>query len=187
MSDSHPFKGQCGPAFEFFENGVTNGASWYILYEGMQDFNYITTNCFEITLELGYDNRVALIAFTEEVLRGVKGFVIDSDSAKPIPKATIHIEGINHDVKSAEDGDYWRLLTPGHYTVTVSAEGYESKSVSVDVSEEWASVVNVTLTKPNHKVKGKPLPINLSKGVFGETVDSSGNPISDALIKFFNN
>uniref|UniRef100_T1L0V9 Peptidase M14 domain-containing protein n=1 Tax=Tetranychus urticae TaxID=32264 RepID=T1L0V9_TETUR len=200
MSDGHPCKGQCGPALEFFENGVTNGASWYILYGGMQDFNYITTNCFEITLELGCqkfpyasdlprywdDNRVALIAFMEEVLRGIKGFVIDSDSAKPIPKATIHIEGINHDVKSAEDGDYWRLLTPGHYTITVSADGYESKSVSVDVSEGWASVVNVTLTKPNHKVKGKPLPINLSKEVFGKTVDTSGNPISGALIKVLN-
>lgn len=136
MSDGHPCKEGCGPIYEFFDNGITNGAQWYVLYGGMQDFNYINTNCFEITLELGCqkfpyaadlprywdDNRVALISFMEEVLKGVKGFVVDSDS-KPIRNATIHVEGINHNIKSAEDGDYWRLLVPGRYTLTVNAEG----------------------------------------------------------------
>jgi hypothetical protein len=36
---------------------------------------------------------------------------------------------------SVQDGDYFRLLTPGEYEVTVYAEGYEPQSKLVEVSE----------------------------------------------------
>ena len=64
----------------------------------MQDWNYLKTNDFEITLELGCykypphtqlkeywdDNREALIAFIERVHTGIKGFVIDKSTGEPI-------------------------------------------------------------------------------------------------------
>ena len=71
---------------------------WYTLFGGMQDWNYLKTNDFEITLELGCykypphtqlkeywdDNREALIAFIERVHTGIKGFVIDKSTGEPI-------------------------------------------------------------------------------------------------------
>ncbi|CAK9174142.1 unnamed protein product, partial [Ilex paraguariensis] len=39
-----------------FRGGITNGAFWYPVYGGMQDWNYIHGSCFELTLEIS-DNK----------------------------------------------------------------------------------------------------------------------------------
>ena len=133
----------CG---EGFKDGITNGAMWYSVSGGMQDWNYLHTNDFEITLELGctkypkhellesfwHDNRESLLRYMESVHMGFKGFVVDADG-RPVPDATVHVEGIDHDVVTAEDGDFWRLLPPGNYTVSVSAPGLDSLTNKVSV------------------------------------------------------
>ncbi|KAH0623854.1 hypothetical protein JD844_007023 [Phrynosoma platyrhinos] len=142
----------CG---DFFPDGITNGASWYSLSKGMQDFNYLFSNCFEITLELSCNkfppeqelefewlaNREALIAYIEEVHHGIKGMVTDDNNNK-VAGAVISVEGIGHDITSGEQGDYFRLLLPGTYTVTASANGYQSQTERVVVGPAGPSVVS---------------------------------------------
>lgn len=31
-----------------FQGGITNGAQWYPLYGGMQDWNYMAADCMEV-------------------------------------------------------------------------------------------------------------------------------------------
>ena len=53
---------------------------------------------------------------------GLRGFISD-DAGNMLPNSSIRVEGINHTIYSAKDGDYWRLLVPRKYNVTVDKPG----------------------------------------------------------------
>ncbi|XP_065606327.1 probable carboxypeptidase X1 [Cyrtonyx montezumae] len=136
---------------DFMRSGnIINGANWHTVPGSMNDFSYLHTNCFEITVELSCDkfphvselpaewenNRESLLLYMEQVHRGIKGVVRDEDTGEGIANAIISVDGINHDVRTAVDGDYWRLLNPGEYEVTARAEGYEAATRPCRVSFE---------------------------------------------------
>lgn len=147
-----------------FKDGITNGAAWYSVVGGMQDYNYLNTNCFEITIEQGCykfppashleeiwrENRGALLAFIKQVHNGVKGFVKNT-AGQPISGAMITVTDRQHTVKSVKDGDYWRLLVPGSYTVNVTADGYQPASAQVSVPQQGAITVNFTLLRDGER------------------------------------
>lgn len=76
--------GQPCPMFptEHFKGGIVNGAEWYEVTGGMQDWNYVVAGCMELTLEIGcykypkaseipqkwLDNKEALIKYIEQVI-----------------------------------------------------------------------------------------------------------------------
>jgi carboxypeptidase D len=134
-----------------FPGGITNGAHWYPLWGGMQDWNYIAAGCFELTLELSQgkwpnasllrgiweNNQWAIANFTLAATYGsawgtVKGVseVNRNRAARPIGGARVRVEGIAKHLKSGPLGDFYRPLAPGKYVVTAEADGYEVSSNS---------------------------------------------------------
>lgn len=68
---------------------------------------------------------------------GIKGFVRDANGVG-IPNAIISLKSIAHNITTAKDGDYWRLLSPGSYEVTVTAEGYVSYGILISQRIIWS-------------------------------------------------
>ncbi|XP_048060181.1 probable carboxypeptidase X1 [Megalobrama amblycephala] len=143
-------------------NNIINGADWHTVPGSMNDFSYLHTNCFEITVELSCDkfphaselpvewenNKESLLLYMEQVHRGIKGVIRDKDTKAGIANAIIKVDGLDHDMRSALDGDYWRLLNPGEYKITVWAEGYFPRIRHCTVgSEPHATICDFTLTK----------------------------------------
>ena len=142
-----------------FEYGITNGAAWYNIDGGMQDYNYENSNCFEITVEQGcykfpfanelpyiwQDNREALLAYIDQVHRGIAGFVTD-ELGEPIANASVEIIGRDHAITTTAYGEYWRLLTPGQYAIAVYANGFTPAcEKEIDVPTSGKLSLNFTL------------------------------------------
>ncbi|MGH0128102.1 UNVERIFIED_CONTAM: hypothetical protein FKN15_060268 [Acipenser sinensis] len=137
---------QCGSLT--FPDGITNGYQWYTLIGGMQDYNYVWGQCFEITLELScckyppadqladfwQENRAALLAYMQQVHLGVKGQVLDVDG-NPIPSAVVEVQGRNNicPYKTNKHGEYYRLLLPGMYTFVVTVPGREPMKKTLQI------------------------------------------------------
>lgn len=141
-----------------FSEGITNGAKWYMLTGGMQDFNYIWNGCMEITLEVSCckypdagqlpmfwkDNRKSLVKYLGETHRGVRGYVVDTNN-NPIAKARLKVKGRNVGFTSTEHGEYWRILLPGDYNLEVYAEGYSPVERAFSVQQNHPTDLNIVM------------------------------------------
>ncbi|XP_057321278.1 carboxypeptidase M isoform X2 [Microplitis mediator] len=148
----------CSPSQPGFKNGITNGAEWYPLTGGMQDFNYVWNGCMEITFELSCckyppaedlkhywdENRVSLIKFLAEAHRGVHGFVVD-ENGNPIERASVKVKGRDVSFLTTKYGEFWRILMPGIYKLEVYANGYAPREKDFVVIEQHPTLLNVTL------------------------------------------
>lgn len=163
LTMTETYRGSCHGDDVTGGQGITNRASWKPVVGSMNDFSYLHTNCFELSIFLGCDkfpheselplewenNREALLSFIEQVHRGIKGLVRDVEG-NPLSNATISVDGIRHDVRTAAGGDYWRLLNPGEYRVTAKADGYTPQTRLCMVGyDSGATSCSFTLTKSN--------------------------------------
>ncbi len=130
-----------------FENGVTRGSDWYVIYGGRQDFVTWELQGREVTIELDatkltpvskleqlwQNNWRSLLGYAENGLFGIHGVVLDSISNSPVP-ARIFIKG--HDKDSSHvysdniTGRFVRLLAPGTWNITFSARGYNDLTLN---------------------------------------------------------
>ncbi|XP_068085005.1 carboxypeptidase D [Anabrus simplex] len=167
-SFTHPtmHKGQeCPGQKTKFKDGITNGAAWYSLTGGMQDYNYVWHGCFELTLEIScckypkqeelptlwQENKEAMLRFTAQAHHGIQGLVMDYETNETIPDAKLWIDGREISFNSTKKGEFWRILLPGNYTLIVTAKNYRNESIPFEVfpyEDDFGSTmtwVNVSL------------------------------------------
>ncbi|MBI2431312.1 MAG: carboxypeptidase regulatory-like domain-containing protein [Candidatus Hydrogenedentes bacterium] len=185
-----------------FENGITNGAAWYTISGGMQDWNYRFVSCFEVTLELSEikkpsstqlpqfweENRESMLAYLEAVHIGARGLVTDRLTGAPL-WAEVRVEGNAQPVFTDPDvGDYHRLLLPGEYRLQVRAPGYIPFEVEgVAVTEGPATRVDVGLSTGDLDGDGAVNAVDiqsvlesiLSADPSGADVDGGGVTVTD--------
>jgi carboxypeptidase D len=161
-----------------FPNGITNGAQWYVLYGGMQDYNYVKHGIMEITVELSEDkypmqnllaskfwpeNQNALIAYLESVhTSAFHGSVLDSHR-NPL-SAVIDLVYLGGSVSAWSPisvttdpvtGGWYRFMLPvGTYRITAMADGFLPQSVVLQIVDSLPlpyksiQVVPFVLEKP---------------------------------------
>jgi len=125
----------------FLNDGVTMGYAWYAIYSGRQDYVTYEQQGREVTIELDYTfetpgselpvlwdyNYRSLLRYLENAFYGLHGNVVDDSGDDPL-YARIFIE--SHDKDSSHvytdslSGNFARLIEPGSYNITISAEGY---------------------------------------------------------------
>ncbi|XP_076337200.1 carboxypeptidase D-like isoform X1 [Tachypleus tridentatus] len=140
-----------------FPDGVTNGAEWYAVKGGMQDYNYVHAGCMEITVELSCckypvpselpkfweENREALLKYLAAAHQGVRGLVVDS-SNRTLPKTRLKIKGRDMTFHTTKNGEYWRLLLPGNYTIEAYLKGFVITEVQFSVTKKMTTL-NLTM------------------------------------------
>uniref|UniRef100_A0AAF5PMP8 Peptidase M14 domain-containing protein n=1 Tax=Wuchereria bancrofti TaxID=6293 RepID=A0AAF5PMP8_WUCBA len=144
------------------DEGITNGNKWYRVSGGMQDWNYVFANCFELTIEMSCvkystdeqlkqiwdEHKFALISFIEKIHNTISGFVLDEINGIGIPNVQISINNIGKTVLSSTDGDFWRLVIPGNYNVTFQHFRYEPVIRFVTISKKKPyEFLNVTMSR----------------------------------------
>lgn len=173
---------------------IIQGANWYIIYGGMQDWAYTWRGEHHVTIEISnlkspafetmdtyWDaNRQAMIWWFQRPLRNaIHGIVTDATTGAPLA-ATVNTAPERIPVATdPEVGDYTRLLLPGTYSLTARAICYEPQTVSVTLVGETPTVQNFAL-QPSATVTGTvtaadtgfPLPATITLVESGVTVNA---------------
>jgi len=143
--------------------GVTNGFAWYEVNGGRQDYMNAARHCREITIELSTTkllpvanfethwnyNKNAYLYWMEETLNGFHGLITDACTGLPV-KAKVfvnsHDADSSHVYSSLPIGNYYRPIAPGTYSVTYSAPGYQSVTITgISVTANHGTVQDVVL------------------------------------------
>ncbi len=167
-----------------FMGGVTNGAEWYVISGGRQDYMNYFHHCREMTIEISTaklypssllpvlweNNYRSLTNYLERSLLGLKGIVSDAVTGKPV-KARITIEG--HDTDNSfvyshpDHGGYSRYLAPGDYELTFEAPCFQPIKKTVSLSRRSSVIVDVQMNpvSPRATIKASSTAIGTGEAV----------------------
>ena len=157
-----------------YDNGVTNGAQWYMIEGGLQDYLNGYAHCRAFHIECSNTkcpnasqlpnfwnlNKNSLFALMNQCLYGIHGTIVDAESAPKrasrtrralIGGATITLVGHDDQYSVVTShllyGDFHRPVKAGTYTVRVSKPGYEPIDTVVTVNDYETVILNVQLVR----------------------------------------
>ena len=198
-----------------YDNGIVLGYVWYPVNGGRQDYVTWYRHGREVTIELDYTketsssnldslwkyNRKSLIDYLGNAMYGIHGHVKDSVTLKPV-EALVFIKG--HDCDSSQvysdsqRGSFTRLIMPGTWDLTFSANGYYDTTITCVVTSDTVPVsltvflvprpVNIDTVRPHSPyIWPNPSTLNprfaLPPSVFGNItvtiVDMSGRKVKE--------
>ncbi|XP_035829163.1 carboxypeptidase M [Aplysia californica] len=166
-SRTHPTMHLGSSCQDEFPDGIVNGANWYPVVGGMQDYMYRHASGYEVLVEMSCckfpppaqlerlwaDNKDALINFLLQVHMGVRGIIYgqpaDGESEYNLVEgATVTVKGREAvPFWSSRFGEYYKLLLPGDYVLQVSSPGYENVSSPFSVSDSGVTRLDIRLVR----------------------------------------
>ena len=158
--------------------GVTNGADWYRVEGGRQDYMNYYHQCKETTIELSNTktipasqledhwnyNKEALIDYLEQGTYGFRGVVRDATTNNPIEaKITLvgHDAVNSHTITELPYGDFYRPTIAGTYDILFEADCYQSFTLN---NQNISNYQTVTLAEVllNPLVSNAPSGLNVA-------------------------
>jgi hypothetical protein len=133
-----------------FPGGITNGAEWYVVRGGMQDWSYTWHNDLQITLELSHrkwpsyseipnyykNNRDSMLKFMKEVHQGV-GFKLNRKNVSG--EVTIkQMAPIEKDLGSYafKNSEFYKVLPEGEYLFQINDKIKGTQRINVRVERD---------------------------------------------------
>lgn len=138
--------------------GTVNGAQWYLVSGGLQDWAYFNLGAMSITPEVSMDkwpravtvasrffpnNIGGMLSFVRNSMQGIHGRVTDSRTGRGVI-AEIRTSGIA--VQTNAEGYFWRPMPLGRHTIVVAAQGFIAARFDMDVLPRKSYLHNIVLT-----------------------------------------
>lgn len=136
-------------------------------YELVVDGPEITQKTTDVTVEAGTTVQESI-----DVTRsgGLDGAITDHDG-EPVEDATLVVEATGAETTTGSDGSFeFDALPAGSQEVTVEADGFESKTTSIDIEAGTTVTQNLQLTP-------------LTGSLEGTVVDPAGDPIENVVLE----
>jgi hypothetical protein len=133
-----------------FEGGITNGADWYVVKGGMQDWSCFFYNDLQVTIELSHtkwpsysdipgfykSNRDSMVKFMKEVHRGA-GFKFNRTGVA----GTVAIKQISPVAKDLgsyafHSSEFFKVMPEGEYSYTISEKNKMVKEIRVMIDKD---------------------------------------------------
>ncbi len=126
-----------------FNRGITNGADWYVLKGGMQDWSYVWYNDLQVTIELSNkkwpryskipsfykDNKKSMLKYLASVHRGA-GFDLNNKESGSVKITNLDTRKTIGTFKFKR-GEFYKVLANGSYEFEISTASISKKTTLI--------------------------------------------------------